>query len=79
MNGAGQEVIRESKSGSCVNSGDCEGLANAFLDYIHNPQKYENSGENARIYFKQHFTEEVHFAELMKQLSTLIKNHKRQD
>lgn len=76
MNGAGQEVIRESGSGSCVNAGDYEGLANAFLDYIHHPEKYENCGENARVYFKQHFTEEMHFARLERQLRALIKDHK---
>lgn len=77
MNGAGQDVIRESGSGSCVNAGDCEGLANAFLNYIHHPKEYENCGKNARTYFKQHFTNEAHFAKLNEQFSALIENRKR--
>lgn len=72
MNGAGYEVIHESKCGKCVKAGDFEGLAGLFIDFINHPEKYSGCGDSARIYFKENFTEDIHFSELEKQLSSLM-------
>lgn len=71
INGAGQEIIKESKCGLVVDAGDDEGLANLFIEYIENKDKYKKCGSNARKYFKENFTQEKHFKELENQLSLL--------
>ena len=71
INGAGQEVIKESGCGLCVNAGNSEGLGKAFAEFIENNEKYKDCGRKSREYFKEHFTEEKHFEELEKQLNEL--------
>lgn len=56
INGAAYEVIEEAQCGSCVKSGDYEGLSKLMKRYIENHQAFASCGENARIYFKKHFT-----------------------
>lgn len=64
LNGAGNGVIKESKCGIAVKSGDYKGLAKAIIEFSNNKEKYIDAGENARNYFKTHFTEEEHFGKL---------------
>lgn len=71
MNGAGYEVIRESRCGDSVRAGDYKGLAKLFLDYIKDQSGYSKCGSNARKYFNEHFTENKHFAELEKILEKM--------
>ena len=64
INGAGQEVIKESECGICVNAGDVEGLANSFLTFIQNKNQFVNCGEKARKYFLENFMLTQHFSKL---------------
>lgn len=72
INGAAQEIIRESKCGLCVNASDSIALAEAMKDFMVNPKKYENCGENGRKYFKKHFTKEIYMKKLEKELQRLV-------
>lgn len=56
INGAAAEVIEEAHCGRCVNAGDYEGLAKLMKSFIEHPMDYNVCGENARQYFKKHFT-----------------------
>lgn len=64
INGAGQEVIKESGCGLCVNAGDVEGLANNFLFFIQNKNQFMQCGEIARKYFLKNFVATKHFGKL---------------
>lgn len=56
INGAANEVIKESGCGQCAASGDVHGLAHLMADYIDHQEKYIGCGANARKYFAEHFT-----------------------
>lgn len=71
INGAANEVIKEAQCGACVMAGDYKGLALLMASYIENPDKYKECGENARSYFKQHFTFEHYMNGLERELQTL--------
>ena len=64
INGAGQEVIKESGCGLCVNAGDVEGLANNLVFFIHNKNQFMHCGEMARKYFFENFVVAKHFDKL---------------
>lgn len=72
INGAANEVIEEARCGACVGAGDYEGLAALMKSYIENPEKYKDCGNNARQYFKEHFTFENYMNSLEKELQMLI-------
>lgn len=72
INGAAQEIIDESKCGVCVNASDSVALAEAMKDFIQNPHKYKDCGENGREYFKQHFTKDIYMKKLEKTLCELV-------
>lgn len=72
LNGAGNQVITESKCGAAVKAGEYKGLAKLFVDFIENSDRYSECGENARKYFLKEFTEEKHFEMLEKELQALI-------
>lgn len=74
INGAANEVIHESRCGDCVKAGDAKGLADLMLRYIEHPESFEGCGENARSYFKEHFTLEKYMDELEKELSSICQN-----
>ena len=76
INGAANEVIHESGCGACVKAGDYKGLADLMLRYIEHPEQFEGCGENARRYFKEHFTLEKYLDELEKELSSICQNSK---
>ena len=73
INGAANEVIRESRCGSCVQAGDAEGLASIMKDFIEHPYFYQDCGENARKYFRSHFTLEHFMDGLERELAGLVK------
>ena len=64
INGAGQEVIKESGCGLCVDAGDVEGLANNLVFFIHNKNQFMHCGEMARKYFFENFVAAKHFDKL---------------
>lgn len=72
INGAANEVIRESGCGQCVASGDVQGLAKLMADYMDHPEKYSACGANARKYFVEHFTLKKYCDDLEYQLKKLI-------
>lgn len=72
INGAAQEVIRESKCGLCVNASDSNALAEAMKDFIVNPDKYKDCGEKGRRYFKKHFTKDIFMKKLENELNRLV-------
>lgn len=71
IDGAAQEVIKESQCGLCVNASDPKALAIAMKDFIENPDKYKNCGEKGREYFKKHFTKEIFMKKLSEKLNRL--------
>lgn len=73
INGAANEVINESRCGSCVKAGDAEGLAVIMKDFIEHPESYKDCGKNARAYFKNHFTLELFMNGLERELNSLVK------
>lgn len=73
INGAAYEVINDAKCGSCVKAGDYEGLAKLMKFYIERPADYLNCGQNAREYFKIHFTLDNYMNELESELKKMEK------
>lgn len=75
INGAAQEVIRESNCGSCVNAGDYKGLAELMKRFIEHSEEYKEQhiGKNAKIYFKENFTLEKYMDGLCGELERMIK------
>lgn len=73
INGAANEVINESRCGSCVKAGDAEGLAAIMKDFIGHPESYKDCGKNARAYFKNHFTLDHFMDGLERELNSLVK------
>ena len=72
INGAGQQIIRDSECGACVNAGDIDGLASKLLDFIENNESYVLCGDNSRKYFVDNFTEEKFFNKFENELYELI-------
>lgn len=73
INGAAYEVINDAKCGSCVKAGDYEGLAKLMKFYIERPADYLNCGQNAREYFKKHFTLDNYMDGLEKELECITR------
>ena len=73
INGAAREVIEEAQCGYCVNAGDYEGLAKLMEEYISSPDDYKECGNNARDYFRKHFTLEHYMNGLEAELRGLVK------
>lgn len=71
INGAAQEVIKESQCGLCVNASDSCALAEAMKDFIEEPDKYKDSGERGRDYFNKHFTKDIFMKKLKDELRRL--------
>ncbi|MDY4852544.1 MAG: glycosyltransferase family 4 protein [Prevotella sp.] len=73
INGAAYEVINDAKCGSCVKAGDYEGLAKLMRFYIEHPADYLSCGQNAREYFKIHFTLDNYMDGLEKELECITR------
>ena len=72
MNGAGSQMIGESQCGYCCSAGDYKGLADSCVEYIEKQSANALFGKNAREYFFNNFTEEIHFMTLENRLWDLI-------
>ncbi|MCL6604715.1 MAG: glycosyltransferase family 4 protein [Paenibacillus sp.] len=72
IDGAAQEVIKESQCGKCVDAGDYKGLAEVMKDFVQHPDKYKNYGENGREYFEEHFTKDIFMSKLSNELNRLM-------
>lgn len=72
INGAANEVIKESQCGRCVAAGDYKGLASLMVDYIENADSYNTCGVNARKYFEENFTLKKCCDDLEVQLKKLV-------
>ena len=72
INGAAQQVIEEAQCGSCVKAGDYEGLATLMKNYLEHPKDFDMCGDNARCYFKKHFTLECYMDGLENELKRLV-------
>lgn len=73
INGAANETIAQAQCGRCAAAGDYKGLAAIMRDYIEHPGDYAACGENARAYFKAHFTLDEYMDSLEKQMRAMIK------
>lgn len=73
INGAANDVIQEANCGRCVNAGDYEGLAQLMRDYIEQPERYNEFGNNARQYFKSHFTIKKYMDDIENELEKFSK------
>lgn len=71
-NGAGKQVIEESGCGACAPAGDVQQYASILDDFINDPEKYSNCGDNAKKYFMDHFMEDMFFEHMEKLLHELI-------
>lgn len=78
INGAGQEIIKESGCGLCVNAGDVNGLAKAMISFINDRERFSQCGEKARVYFKNEFTAKKHFESLENVLQKMKQKEKRE-
>lgn len=76
INGAAQQVIRESKCGVCVNASDYNALSMAMKDFIENQDNYNNCGKSGREYFVKNFTKEIYIEKLNYQFSKLMEEKK---
>ena len=72
INGAANETITHAECGKCVAAGDYKGLAAIMKDYIDHPEQYDRCGENARTYFKEHFTLDIFMERLEKQMRDMV-------
>lgn len=72
INGAAKEVINESQCGICVKASDSKSLAEAMKEFICNPHKYKDCGENGRKYFMNYFTKQKYMEALEKELNKLV-------
>lgn len=72
INGAANEVIAESRCGSCVSAQDAQGLASIMSHYIEHPSDYDACGDNAAEYFLKHFTLKQYIDELEIEMNNLV-------
>jgi glycosyltransferase involved in cell wall biosynthesis len=70
IDGDASKIIRNASCGYCVNSGDSVGLANIMIK-IMNSNNLDAMGNNARRYYKDHFTLEINIDSLEKLLLQL--------
>lgn len=72
INGAANEVIKESGCGRCVSAGDYKGLSKIMADFIDNPDDYNDCGRKAKAYFKDNFTLVKYCDMLEEQMKRLV-------
>lgn len=59
IDGGANEIIKESKCGEVVPSGDYKSYAQVLDDFIDTPSKYKECGKNAINYFNENYEKEV--------------------
>ncbi|MEN6471875.1 MAG: glycosyltransferase family 4 protein [Clostridiaceae bacterium] len=72
IDGSAQDVIKESDCGVCVDAGDSEALASAMRDFILQPQRYAQCGQNGKAYFSHHFTKKIYMEKLLEALERAV-------
>ena len=72
INGAARETIEEAQCGKCVPAEDSIGLAEIMKEYLERPENFVDCGENAKNYFKEHFTKELFMISLQKKMFELV-------
>ncbi len=75
INGAANEVIRESGCGACVAAGDYKGLAELMADYINHAEKYSDCGNKGRSFFKNYFTLKNYTDNLEELMKKMVKDY----
>ena len=65
IDGSAREVIREAECGLCVESGNFKALAEAFDNFLENPEKFMSCGCNARSYYTRNFVKKKIIAQFM--------------
>ena len=73
IDGGANEIIRESKCGRVVPSGDYKAYAKLLDDFVETPDKYKEYGKNAISYFNDNYEKEVVLNQLEKILVDLAK------
>lgn len=72
IDGSAKQVIDEAQCGICVTADDIYGLAKAMKDFIDNPEKYKNCGQNSREYFKANFRKDVFMKKIQNEFEKLV-------
>ncbi len=71
INGDARFVIEEAHGGVCVNFNDVNRLANAIRQYTRERSSLKALGENARKYYKSHFTLQAHVDSIESELKKI--------
>lgn len=73
MNGDTSDVIKMAECGICVPANDVNELASAIIRMVSLQTNLKSMGNNAKKYYKEHFTLSIHVDEIEKSLGDLIK------
>lgn len=73
IEGAAEEVIRESGCGICVEADNSDALADAMKDFVLNKEKYSSCGEKGKEYFERNFTREIFISNLENHFQSIMK------
>lgn len=71
IDGSAKDVIEESGCGLCVAAGDVNGLADAMRQFIEQPDKFRDCGQNGREYFVRNFRKEIFMQTLEHEINLL--------
>lgn len=71
IDGDTARVVTEAGGGKCVPANDVEGFSALLEDFISNPARYGQCGENGRKYFRQHFRQSVFMERLEQEIDAL--------
>ena len=71
IDGDTAKVVAEAGCGECVHAGDIDGFSALLEDFISNPARYGQCGENGRKYFRQHFRQSVFMERLEQEIDAL--------
>lgn len=77
INGAGEQVIRESECGLCGPADDADALAENLTRFMEEPQKFSECGGKAREYFRKEFTADRYFERLNAVWDELVPSEKQ--
>ena len=73
INGAGYEIINNNQLGKCVHSGDAIGLSVLLNDFVEHISNFGTYSVNTKEYFRNNFTEDIHFSRLESILNALCR------
>ena len=72
INGSSREIIEKAQCGVCVDASDDLSLSEAMRDFIVNQDKYSESGERGREYFRENFTNIMFMTRLSEVMNKLV-------